>query len=68
MSTKSSTPSKPENHQKWAVRKLVCNLGQKHADMLDALVEEAQKETHRANTTTVVEDAIELAYKMRKAA
>lgn len=44
------------------VRKLTALLRPKHNDMFEKLVAFAKVNDHRANMTTVIEDAIERAY------
>ena len=49
----------------WTVKRTAFNFGEKHARMLDELVLQARKENHRANFTTVVEEAIENLHDVR---
>ena len=55
-------PTKEQTHKgkpAWVTERRTFNLGKKHADMLEELVLRAKAKNHRANMTTVVEDAIE---------
>lgn len=46
----------------WVVKRIALNLGARHAEMLDALLRASRETDHRANNTTVLENAIALAY------
>ncbi len=63
MTTKQDTSGK--GTPVWVAKRTAFNLGEKHWTMLTDLVTNARTDNHRANMTTVIEEAIENLHKVK---